>query len=87
MREEQEKDLHTVRQRTESIIEDLRSIQHDVSIQLRRHTQALRESLPQTRETVQQIFDSLRADLSNPNRLGRGGGIKSSRIQKFLFRL
>ena len=69
VREEQEKDLHTVRQRTESIIEDLRRIQHDVSIQLRRHTQALKESLPQTRETVQQIFDSLRADLSNPNSL------------------
>ena len=69
VREEQEKDLHTVRQRTESIIEDLRRIQHNVSIQLRRHTQALKESLPQIRETVQQIFDSLRTDLSNPNSL------------------
>ncbi len=66
---EQEKDLHAVRQRTESTIEHLRRIQHDVSIQLRRHTQALIESLPQTRETVQGIFDSLRADLSNPNSL------------------
>lgn len=69
VRAEQEKDLHAVRQRTESEIEGLRKIQQDVSIQLRRRPQALKESLPQTRETVQQIFDSLRADLSNPNSL------------------
>ena len=69
VRTEQEKDLHTVRQRTESAIKDLRRIQQDVSIQLRRRPQALKESLPQTRETVQHIFDSFRADLSNPNML------------------
>ena len=69
VRAEQEKDLHAVRQRTESEIEGLRKIQQDVSIQLRRRPQALKESLPQIRETVQQIFDSLRADLSNPNSL------------------
>ncbi len=69
VRAEQEKDLHAVRQRAESAIEDLRKIQQDVSIQLRRRPQALKESLPQTRETVQQIFDSFREDLSNPNML------------------
>lgn len=69
VRAEQEEDLRTVRRRAESVIEDLRRIQQDVSIQLRRHPQALKESLPQIRENVQQIFDSLREDLSNPNSL------------------
>ncbi len=69
VRAEQEEDLHTVRGRTESTVEHLRRIQQDISIQLRRHPQTLKESLPETRETVQHIFDSLRADLSNPNRL------------------
>ena len=69
VRAEQEKDLHSVRQRTGSTVGQLRRIQQDVSIQLRRRPQALKESLPQIRETVQDIFDSLRADLSNPNSL------------------
>lgn len=69
VREEQEKDIQSVRQRTESTVGQLRRIQQDVSIHLRRRPQDLKESLPQARETMQQIFDSLRADLSNPDRL------------------
>lgn len=69
VRAEQEKDMHAVRQRTGSTVGQLRRIQQDVSIQLRRRPQALKESLPQTRETVQDIFDSLRADLRNSNNL------------------